>query len=30
MMAGCSSPSAAMADLNTKFQATLRQQGIAG
>jgi multiple sugar transport system substrate-binding protein len=29
MMAGCSSPSAAMADLNTKFEALLRQQGIA-
>ncbi|HET9168500.1 MAG TPA: extracellular solute-binding protein [Actinospica sp.] len=30
MMASCASPSAAMADLNTKFQAMLRQQGIAG
>lgn len=29
MMANCASPASAMADLNTKFQAMLQQQGIA-
>jgi len=30
MMATCADPSSAMADLNSKFQALLQQQGIAG